>query len=403
MNDTRLMGSARRSPAFATPLHVGRPNLGDRERLRSRIDTILDSHYLTNGGPFATEFERRVGETVGAGQCVLTTNATIGLELAIRALGLRGEVIVPSFTFIATVHVLAWLGLRPVFCDVDPQTYTIDPRAAEELVTTRTSAIFGVHVFGQPCDTAGLATVAAKHGLTLLYDAAHAFGCSHHGRPIGQFGQAEVFSFHATKFINSAEGGAIVTSDVELADRLRLMRNFGFSTYDTVSALGTNAKMNEVSAAIGLTNLESVADFIALNRRNHAQYSAALARVPGIKVGPPVSADERNYQYVVIEVDPDQAGVTRDELQLALHAENVLVRRYFHPGCHRSEPYRSMVDPDSWGLVNTERISARVLCLPTGTQVGADDIDIVCEIIATAIADAQSGRRLVPIAPFRPS
>ena len=263
-------------PAFTEPLHVGRPNIGDRTALLSRINDLLDRHWLTNNGPFVREFEGRIADFLGVKNCIAMCNATVALEIATRALGLHGEVIVPSFTFIATAHALQWQETTPVFCDVDPATHNLDPGKVEAMITPRTTGIMGVHVWGRPCDIDALDEIARRRSLKLMFDAAHAFGNSYRGRMIGNFGQVEVFSFHATKFFNTFEGGAVVTNDDDLAAKIRLMTNFGFAGYDNVIYVGTNGKMPEVSAAMGLTGLESLDEFIAANRRNHAAYRAGL-------------------------------------------------------------------------------------------------------------------------------
>jgi dTDP-4-amino-4,6-dideoxygalactose transaminase len=379
-------------PTFPEPLHVGRPNIGDRGRLAGRFDALLDRRWLTNDGPCVQEFEQRIAEVIGVRHVVAMCNATIALEITARATGLAGEVIVPSFTFVATAHALQWQRITPVFCDIDPATHNIDPARVEELITPRTTGIVGVHVWGRPCDVEALEDIAARHGLQLLFDAAHAFGCTHRGRMIGGFGAAEVFSFHATKFLNSGEGGAVATNDDGLAARLRLMRNFGFSDYDDVSYVGTNGKMSELSAAMGLTSLESMDVFIAANRANHAAYADGLRHVPGVTVTRYDPGEQSNYQYVVLEVDRARAGLSRDELQRVMHAENVLARRYFHPGCHRMEPYRSYFPHAGLLLPETERLTDRVLSLPTGTAVGTADVAVVCDIIGRAVAAAPAVR-----------
>ena len=192
-------------PAFADELHVGRPNIGDRQKLAKRLDDILERRWLTNDGDYVKEFEARIAELARVKHCVVTCNATIALEIMIRALQLSGEVIVPSFTFIATAHALQSQNITPVFCDIDPQTHTLDPTKVEQLITERTTAILAVHLWGRPCEVDALAEIARRHRLKLLFDSAHAFGCSYQGRMIGSFGDAEVFSFHATKFVNSLD------------------------------------------------------------------------------------------------------------------------------------------------------------------------------------------------------
>lgn len=352
-------------------LHVGRPNIGNREHLLERINDLLDRRWLTNNGRYVQEFEQRIADFVGVKHCIATCNGTVALEIAIRALGLIGEVIVPSFTFIATAHALQWLGITPIFCDIDPHTHNIDPNHMRQLITLRTTGVIGVHIWGRPCDTRALAKITQRQGLKLLFDAAHAFGCSHKGRMIGGFGDVEIFSFHATKILNTFEGGAIVTDDDELATKARLMKNFGFAGYDNVINLGINGKMSEVSAAMGLTGLESFDEFVAANYYNYKRYQQELKDVPGIRLLTYDETEKCNYQYIVLEVD------NRDRLLEILHAESILARRYFYPGCHRMEPYHS----EGLSLPKTERLVQRTLCLPTGTTIDSNDINRICQII----------------------
>jgi dTDP-4-amino-4,6-dideoxygalactose transaminase len=372
-------------PASEEVLHVGRPNVGNRERLLERINDILDRKWLTNNGPYVQEFERRVADFVDVKHCIAMCNATVALEIAIRALEMKGEVIVPSFTFIATAHALQWQEITPVFCDIDPRTHNLDPVRVEEMITPRTTGIIGVHLWGRACDVDALSEIAARRGLKLLFDSAHAFGCSYKGRMIGGFGHAEVFSFHATKFLNSLEGGAVVTDNDQLARKIRLMKNFGFTYYDRSDYIGTNGKMNEVSAAVGLTNLEAVEDFIGINYRNYQLYREELAGLEGISLITYDEEEKFNYQYVVLEIDESKTGVNRDQLMKVLQAENVLARRYFYPGCHRMEPYKSSFPHAGLLLPETEKLTNRVLCLPTGTSVGEGQIRGICQIIRFAV------------------
>jgi len=384
-------------PAFAEALHVGRPNLGNRQRLLERINDILDSRWLTNHGRYVAEFERRVAEVTGVAHCVAICNGTVALEIAIRALNLRGEVIVPAFTFIATAHALQWQGIQPVFCDIDLLTHNLDPAQVERLITPRTTGIIGVHVWGRSCEVERLEDLARRHHLGLLFDAAHAFACSHHGRMMGSFGDAEVFSFHATKFANTFEGGAIVTNNSELAARIRLMKNFGFAGKDHVVCLGTNGKMSEVSAAMGLTALESLEEIIAVNRRNYELYRAGLAELPGIRLVAYDPAQKNNYQYIVLVVDSAEVGISRDDLVRILHAENVIARRYFYPGCHRMEPYRSCCPQDGASLARTDLLSQSVISLPTGTAVAPETVQAICGIVRLVVAHRREvQRRLEP-------
>lgn len=381
LDDLAILGGA---PAFAEMLHVGRPNIGSREKILERIGDLLDRRWLTNNGPYVQEFERRIEELVGAKHCIAMCNATIALEIAIRALGLTGEVIVPSFTFVATAHALQWQEITPVFCDIDPITHTMDPKKVEDLITPRTSGIIAVHTWGRPAAIEELSEIASGHDLRLLFDAAHAFACSHNGRMIGTFGNAEVFSFHATKFFNTFEGGAVLTNDDDLAARIRLMKNFGFSGQDNVIYIGTNGKMSEVSAAMGLSSLESLDDFVSVNRANYLCYKQQLSGIPGISLIAYDESEKCNYQYIVTEIDEPRMGISRDLLVRVMQAENVAARRYFFPGCHRMEPYRSYFPHARLLLPETEKLADRVMLLPTGTAVGAEDIETIRSIIGVA-------------------
>ena len=373
-------------PLFADVLHVGRPNIGNRQKFEARVTDILDRRWLTNSGQYVKELEQRIADFVGVKHCIAMCNATVALEIAIRALGLTGEVIVPSFTFIATAHALQWQQIVPVFCDIDPATHNLDPQRVAELITPRTTGIIGVHVWGRACNTEALGEIARRNNLRLLFDAAHAFACSYKGRMIGGFGDAEVFSFHATKFFNTFEGGAVTTNDDELATKIRLMKNFGFSGYDQVTYIGTNGKMTEISAAMGLTSLESLADFIQTNRQNYQHYQEGLADVAEIRLLTFDENEKCNYQYIVMEIDESKAGISRDHLVEILHAENIIARRYFYPGCHRMEPYRTCYPDAGLLLPLTERLADCVVTLPTGTAVSSRQISAICELIKWVIS-----------------
>ncbi len=373
---------------YEQPLHVGRPNLGDRDRFMARAAEIFDRNWLTNNGPLVREFEDRLCEITGVKNCIAMANGTIALELVIRALELKGEVIIPSYTFVATAHALQWQEITPVFCDIDPETHHVDSTRVQELITPRTTGIIGVHLWGRAAPVKALQAIADRHGLRLLFDAAHAFGCSYDGGMIGQFGAAEVFSFHATKFLNSFEGGAVATNDDVLAEKLRLMRNFGFAGQDNVIYIGTNGKMTEICAAMGLTSLESMDEFVAANRRNYEAYYEGLADIPGLRLLPYDANERNNYQYVIVEVDESRAGLSRDGLVDVLHQHDVLARRYFYPGCHNMEPYRSLFPQSRLWLPETERVAARVMSLPTGASVDPGTIAYICSIIRETVPGA---------------
>ena len=367
-------------PAFDQPLHVGRPNLGGRDAFLQRVGQILDNQWLTNNGPMVQEFEQRIAEYLGVKHCVAMCNGTIALEIAIRALGLTGEVIVPSWTFVATAHALYWQGITPVFADIDPATHNLDPNAVRRMITPRTTGVVGVHLWGRAAPVTELQTIADQHGLKLMFDAAHAFGCTYKGKTIGRFGECEVFSFHATKSFNTMEGGAVTTNNDELADAMRLMRNFGFAGYDNVIHPGTNGKMIEVCAAMGLANLGKLDQVFADNLQTQTAYRDALHDIPGISIIEYNRNETCNYHYVVLEID-ETCTVSRDQIITMLHAENVLARRYFWPGCHRMKPYRDIFPHAGLMLPNTQIVSNRVVVLPAGPSVTRSDITLICDAI----------------------
>ncbi len=367
-------------PMFAEPVHVGRPNIGNHKRFLQRASDILESGWLSNNGPMAQEFERRIAAFLGVKHCVAMCNGTIALEIATRALELKGEVIVPSYTFIATAHALQWQEITPIFADIDPATHNLDPAAVWRMITPRTTGIIGVHLWGRASPVNELKAIAKEHNLRLMFDASHGFGCSLNGKLLGGFGECEVFSFHATKFFNTFEGGAVVTNNDTLAEKMRLMRNFGFSGYDNVIYPGTNGKMAEIAAAMGLTNLEDLDNFVALNQRNYQCYRNAISSIPGLSILEYDESERNNFQYVVAEVAP-YFPISRDKIVEILHAENILARKYFWPGCHNMEPYRSYYPHAGLVLPNTNRVAERVVVLPTGSAMRTDDIQAITSVL----------------------
>jgi dTDP-4-amino-4,6-dideoxy-D-glucose transaminase len=374
------------TPAFQETRRVGRPNQGDRERFLERINRVLDNEWLSNMGPLMYEFEARVAELAGVRHCVSLCNATVALQMLVGDIATAGspgdEVIVPALTFPATAHAVFWRGLRPVVCDVDPLTGLIDPGQVERLITPRTRAIMGVHLWGQACDVQRLEKIAESYNLRLYFDAAPAFGCTYGDQPIGGGGDAEVFSFHATKVVNTFEGGAIVTDDGELAERMRMVRNFGFGPGGRVEVAGTNAKLNEAAAAMGLTSLDALASTMVHNRANYLAYREALAGIPGVV---PVEYDERNrnsHHYLMVTVDAASAGLHRDVLLDVLKAENILAQPYFNEAMHQLRPY---ADQHFRRLAGAESLCERLLALPTGPQVDTADVQVICDIIRSAV------------------
>ncbi|MES9829644.1 MAG: DegT/DnrJ/EryC1/StrS family aminotransferase [Candidatus Thiodiazotropha sp.] len=380
LNTPRDLAINGAEPAFTEPLHVGRPSIGDRELFLRYTNEILDRQWLTNNGPVVRELEGRIADYHDVSHCVAMCSGTVALEIAIRALQLKGEVIVPSYTFIATAHALHWQAITPIFADIDPHTHNLDPAAVRRMITPRTTGIIGVHLWGRIAAVEALQSIADEYQLKLMFDAAHAFGCTRAGMKVGNFGCCEVLSFHATKFFHTFEGGAVLTNDDELAETMRLMRNFGFSGVDNVIHPGTNGKMTEIAAAMGLTNIRSIDKVIDHNRSVYQAYGRALADVATVDLLAYDEQESNNYQYVVVEVTED-SPVTRDRIVDALQAENVLARRYFWPCCHRKKPYSDLYPNAGGFLANSERVSERVIVLPAGAEMDDEKVDTVASII----------------------
>ncbi|PTW55741.1 dTDP-4-amino-4,6-dideoxygalactose transaminase [Breoghania corrubedonensis] len=378
IGDLALFGG---KPLAARPLHVNRPNVGDLDTFQAHVAEMWQSRWFSNDGAHLQELEMRLSRHLQVRNCVLMCNGTIAMAALLKAMGLTGEVITPSFTFISTAHTLRWANIRPVFCDIDPASMTIDTDHCERLITERTSAVIATHIWGQACDIQRLSAICRAHGIALLFDAAHAFGCTGGGKPLGGFGDAEIFSFHATKAFHTCEGGAVTTNDDKLADTLRKIRNFGFDDHGTVALLGTNAKMSEIHAAMGLTNLDAFADTVARNRLCHETYAEELRGIGGLTFRTPASAEASNFHYAVAELDAEAFGLARDDVLAILNAENILARRYFHPGSHRCEPHVSL-DPDAGrALPNTEAASRRIIVFPAGAAMPVDCIGPIADLI----------------------
>ncbi len=385
-------------PLFAEKLYVGRPNLCDRAQLHAALDQIFDTRWLTNDGPFLRRFEETLQAYLGVRQVVAVCNATIGLQMVYRALGraepARRKALMPAFTFIATAHAWEWEGGTPVFCDVDPDRHLLAPADVAARLDDETGLIVGVHVWGQPGRIDELEALARARKIPLVFDSAHAFSNFHGSRRIGGFGDAEVFSFHATKFFNTFEGGAIATNDDALAAELRHMRNFGFAGYDRVVRLGTNGKMQEISAAMGLCLLDEIDGLLETNRRNYRAYRAAFAGLPGISLLELDKPETLNCQYVVGHLSPDLPAFARDLLVDVLWAENVVARKYFYPGCHRSAPYAARAPVPV--LPVTDDLCRRVVVFPAGAAVAPDQIRLIADTVRFVLEHADEIQRKRP-------
>ncbi|RKP46185.1 DegT/DnrJ/EryC1/StrS family aminotransferase [Pararobbsia silviterrae] len=358
-------------------MHVGQLNFPSWDAFQSAFSDIFDRGFYSNHGPLTAELDRALAAYLNVKHAICVTNGTIALMLVLRSLDLKGNVITPSFTFPATVQSIVWAGLTPVFCDVDPETHVLDARRVEPLVTDSTAAILGVHLWGRPCDPHGLTDLAQRRGLKLVFDAAHATGCRFKGVPIGGLGHAEIFSFHATKILNAAEGGCITTNDDLLAAKLRAARSFHDMGFVTSGLLRMNAKMSEAQAAMALIGLRNIDALIVDNRERYLHYRRLLADVPGLRVIDYGDDGQSNYQYVVAQIDESVFGTSRDRLMNELWNRNIYVRRYFWPATHLCPPF----DDTPWSLPVTEQLCETLIQFPSGQGITESDIDKVCRMV----------------------
>lgn len=385
-----VLGAA---PAFEHPLPVGQLYFPDWSDYVQAMRGIFERQYYTNQGPLVCELESALQERLGVQHVICVANATIGLMMAAEALVLRGRVITPAFSFIATSQSLTWAGAEPLFCDVDPRSHQLDPvRVEQALWQEDVSAVLAVNLWGDVCDYAELARLAAKRGVPLYFDSAHAFGCEVNGRAVGGFGALEVFSFHATKVLSAAEGGCVCTNDDALAARLRNIRS-SYGAGPPVPVRRTaNGRMSEAQAAIALLSLQGWPAIYERNQALFTAYEVGLQGVAGLRLLHPGAVSRTNYQYVVCEIEAAVFGLDRDELHAVLRAENVLARRYFAPGIHRCMPYREQFPDVSADLPVTEALCSSVLQLPIGQAVDHAAVARVASVIRTAQAHAPTVR-----------
>lgn len=354
------------------PIQVTHPTLASLQEVLPYFEEIWNEGMLTNDGPLVQRFESELARRLGVAHVVCVNSGTMALQLCTRALELQGEIITTPFTFIGTANAIQWEGCEPVYADIDAQTWNLDPAKIEGKISSRTSAILPVHVFGNPCDTVAIQQIAEKHGLEIFYDAAHATSVNKDGRSLLINGRVSVLSFHATKVLNTAEGGACVTEEAELAERLRALRFFGFDQDKTVRGLGINAKMSEISAALGLANLALLDSALATRRNKYLLYQELLAPCTSIHFQQ-FSNSEYNYTYMPILLDePQQVTAVMNKLE----EQKVFPRRYFYPALHQVEGLES---GDS--LPVAEDISSRILCLPLYDQLADEDIRLICRLI----------------------
>lgn len=366
--------------SFEKPIYVTRPFLPPLEEFCNGLKEIWDNHWLTNNGPILQRFCRQLSNYFETDNVCLFNNGTLALQIGLEGMGIAGEVITTPFTFVATTHALFWNKIRPVFVDIEPDYYTLDPEKVEAAITPWTTAILPVHVFGHPCNVNVLADIARRHNLKLIYDAAHAFGVRVGNRSLAHFGDMSMFSFHATKLYHSLEGGMLTFQDSGIKGIFDYLKNFGFKNELEVVMPGTNAKMNEMQALMGSMVLKHIDENIEKRRQITAIYRDKLSDVPGIHLRPELSKDVHyNYAYIPVEVDEKEFGMSRDQLYEELKKYNIYSRRYFYPLVCDFACYKSVAVKDP--LTVARKVSERILTLPIYYELSLEDAGKICDII----------------------
>ena len=358
---------------------VTRSSMPSMEEYIEEIRSIWDSHWLTNMGEKHKALQAELQKYMGVPAVELLTNGHMALELSLQAMNLQGEVITTPFTFASTTHAIVRNGLEPVFCDIDPETYTMDVTQIERLITDRTCAILPVHVYGNICNIEEIERIAHKYGLKVLYDAAHTFGETYKGQGIGNFGDASCFSFHATKVFNTIEGGAVCYRDPDMGRRLYELKNFGIHGPEEVDAVGANAKMNEFCAAMGLCNLRHVDEEIVKRRAVVERYREHLEGVDGLRLNVQQPEVRSNYAYFPVLFDENLFGASRNEVMDALAQNGIGARKYFYPLTNTFECFHGKYDVDATPVAL--HVAKRVLTLPLYADLSMEDVDRICKIV----------------------
>jgi dTDP-4-amino-4,6-dideoxygalactose transaminase len=363
------------------PIYVTQPALPPLEEFTELLKQIWDNKILTNNGPFHQQFEKELAEYLGVKYLSVFANGTLALMTALQALRITGEVITTPYSFVATTHSLWWNNIKPVFADIESNTFNLDPEKVEAAITPQTTAIMPVHVYGNPCNLEAFQKIADTYGLKLIYDAAHAFGVSVNNNSVLNFGDLSILSFHATKVFNTIEGGAIICHDEKTKQRIDYLKNFGFADETTVIAPGINAKMNEVQAAYGLLQLKYVDENIAKRKAIADLYRTNLANIPGIRFLNDIEGVNHAYSYFPILVDAQVYGKTRDELYEELKRNNIYGRRYFYPLISQFPSYRGLTSAKPANLPLAEKVAEQVICLPIYPAINIVEVKYICYII----------------------
>lgn len=371
--------------AFDAPIYVTRPYLPELSRYQAGLEQIWANRWLTNNGPILQDYNKKLEARLGTPNVCLFNNGTLALQIALQGMRIQGEVITTPFTFVATAHCLYWNSVKPVFVDIDPDTYTLDPAAVKAAITPRTTAVMPVHVYGVPAHVQPMQQLCQQYNLKLIYDAAHAFGVKVGGKDISLFGDCSMFSFHSTKLYHSIEGGMLTFADPAYKRSFDYLKNFGFENETEVVMPGTNAKMNEMQALMGMLMLEDIDEIIAKRKQLVECYNYHLKDLAGIKLGITLPEHQTrhdyssNYAYYPLEIDETNSALDRDALYEALKGYNVFARRYFYPLLTDFACYNTQQNPHS--LENARRIASRIMTLPLYHDLTCDEVQRICGII----------------------
>jgi dTDP-4-amino-4,6-dideoxygalactose transaminase len=360
---------------------VTKPSVPPLEEFTPYLEQIWRSGQLTNNGPFHQQFEKELAKYLNVKFVSLFTNATLAIVTALQALRISGEVITTPYSFVATTHALWWNNIKPVFVDIEPDTYNLDPEKIEAAITPRTTAILPVHVYGTPCNVTRINEIANTYGLKVIYDACHTFDVLINNEPVLNFGDLSVMSFHATKVFNTFEGGAIISHDEEMKKRIDLLKNFGFANETTVVAPGINAKMSEIQAAMGILQLKYVDENIEKRRQLTLRYRELLDKILGINYLEDIPNTKHCYSYFPILVDKDKYFYRRDTLFNKLKQNSIYGRRYFYPLISQFPTYKGLQSALPGKMPVAERVTKQVICLPLYPDLKNDDIDRICKIL----------------------
>ncbi len=363
------------------PVYVTRPALPPFEEFTESLRGIWNSQVLTNNGPFHQQFEKELAAYLGVKYISLFANGTLALVTALQALRITGEVITTPYSFVATTHALWWNNIKPVFVDIEPEYCNLDPEKIEAAVTPQTTAIMPVHVYGNPCDVRTIQEIADTYRLKVIYDACHTFGVTVNGKPVLNFGDLSVMSFHATKVFNTFEGGAIVSHDEKTKRHIDDLKNFGFRGETTVVEPGINAKMNEVQAAMGLLQLKYIDENIEKRRQIVMHYRELLKDVPGLRFLEDMPGVRHCYSYFPVFIDEEEYGLSRDGLYEKLRQYNIFGRRYFYPLISQFPTYRGLESAQPGKMPVAERITEQVICLPLYPELSVDPLEVICKLI----------------------